>query len=78
MKKVFLFAAAAVLAVGFTSCKKEYKCACTTTVTDENGAVLSTHTVETNPIKATKSKAKESCEGLSKGDANIKISCAIK
>jgi hypothetical protein len=79
MKRVFLLAAAAVLAAGFTSCRKDYMCECTTTVYDGKGNVISTNTITNpNPIKATKSKAKKSCESLNNASEAMKVSCKIQ
>ncbi|MFA6924896.1 MAG: hypothetical protein WC223_11665 [Bacteroidales bacterium] len=50
----------------FTSCKKDYSCECT----------ISGQPVSTATFKATKKKAKTSCEALS--DATMDIVCAIK
>lgn len=57
MKKMIPVAAVAVFALMFTSCKKDYKCNCTITVTS-SGVVSS----ESLPIqKSTKKDAKSAC-----------------
>ena len=56
MKKVLLtLAGVALLAVVFSSCKKDHDCTCTAT-----GGGMSTSATTT--IKDTKSKAKDACE----------------
>ncbi len=63
MKKLFI--ALGVLAmIGATSCKKEYTCECTATVTDDAGNKAESKTTST--IKDSKKKAKDSCESGSK------------
>jgi hypothetical protein len=63
----------AVLAVTFTSCKKNYTCQCTFTT---NGSVYAT---TSDIIHDTKSKAKTECEDLSEANTNgVSVACAIK
>lgn len=57
MKKVASIAMIALLAVGFTSCKKEYDCACTY---DFAGTAM---TYNWKTAKMTKKDAKTACEG---------------
>ena len=63
-----LFIALGVLAmIGATSCKKEYTCECTSTVTNDAGDKA--ESTVTSTIKDTKKKAKDSCEAGSKAKA---------
>lgn len=75
MRKV-LFLGAVVLGIGFTSCKKEYVCECTTTTAGVSAAPVST------TIKDKKSKAKETCEKgtkeVSSLGVTVKTECKIK
>jgi len=78
-----LLAACAVLAVGFTSCKKEYKCECSVSVTDQNGnEVPGMSNSASYTFKDTKSKAKDACDGKSvtseAGGMKATYKCAIK
>lgn len=68
MKKVMILAAA-LFAVSFTSCKKEYTCECTYTNTTLNS---------TSTIKSTKKDAEDKCNTLSSAAAAIGGSCTLK
>ncbi len=67
MKKVLFLGVFAVL--GLASCKKDYTCACTSTV-------LGVSTTVTTTIKDKKNDAKTTCEKGSNSAAGI--TCAIK
>lgn len=67
MKKITSVALIALLAIGFTSCKKDWTCECSA-----NGQVLGTTT-----IKETKSKAKSACETTA-SYPGISVTCKIK
>lgn len=53
MKKVFVFAAVGFMAIGFSSCKKDWTCTC-----DFNGVE------STSTINATKADAETACSAL--------------
>ena len=57
MKKTIFTIAALAVIMGFTACKKNYTCTCTTNY----GGVVGT---STTTIKDTKTKAKDACEKL--------------
>ncbi len=67
MKKLTMFAAVAVLALSFASCKKDYTCECSVTV----GGVTATGSTV---IKDTKKKAKDACTAKATSGAT----CTIK
>lgn len=67
MKKIAPIAAIALVAVMFTSCKKEYTCECSV-----NGAVVSTTT-----FKAKKSDAESSCNATATMGTTT-MSCKLK
>lgn len=67
MKKLTMFAAVAVLALSFASCKKDYVCECTAS---SGGVSVSGSTT----IKDTKKKAKDACTAKS----TTGVTCAIK
>lgn len=73
MKKLVLLAA--IVSVGFVSCKKDYTCSCTTT----SGGASAT---ATTTIKDTKKNATESCENgtstSSAGGVTATTTCTIK
>ncbi|MEZ5016415.1 MAG: hypothetical protein R2800_05130 [Flavipsychrobacter sp.] len=69
MKKSILFVAA-LLAIGFTSCKKDYTCECKETST---GTILSSRT-----INNTKALAKTECETSNVVSSSVGVSCNIK
>jgi len=71
MKKLTLLAAV-VIAASFASCKKDYTCSCTTTVTGIPPLTAST------TIKETKKKAKEACEKGTQTNAAGSVKCEIK
>lgn len=73
MKKILLIAAVAGLSM--VSCKKDYTCECTTTVTILGSSSSATGSTT---IHDTKSKAKDACEKYNADDGVTKISCAIK
>jgi len=69
MKKLFLFAVvASVVTFGFTSCKKDYDCTCTT--------AAGVKTTTTFP-KTTKSDATDACNALSAISAIGGGSCSL-
>ena len=76
MKKTItlLSGLAFILALGVTSCKKDYNCVCTVTDTS-TGAVVSTTTVT---VKDTKSKAKTACNGMTVSVPGETETCAIQ
>lgn len=78
MKKIAPIALVALMAVAFTSCKKDYTCKCTATV---NGQVFATGST-TKSIKDTKKKAKDACnQGDSEstsGGITTKVDCEIE
>ena len=61
--------------MGFTSCKKDYTCTCTTTI-DLFGEKTTTKTSTT--INDTKKKAKDACEGASVKSEYGNITCEIE
>lgn len=65
MKKTLLFAIA-VVSIGFTSCKKDYKCECT-----ENGQVV----VEGEIKDSRKPEASAACKLLGTGSS---VECKLK
>lgn len=69
MKKVASIAMIALLAVGFTSCKKDYTCSCK----DSSG----TETASYQFPKAKKSDAKTACESWNSLQING-ATCALK
>lgn len=71
MKKVTSIALIALFAIGFTSCKKEWTCSCSTTV---NGT---TTTVEGKTGKLSKKDAEAGCNKESSA-GGITVKCAIK
>lgn len=69
MKKVASIAMIALLAVSFTSCKKDWTCECK----DENGEV------DNYPIKdVKKADAKKSCDATSSLYTLVGGSCSLK
>ena len=76
MKKgLLLFAGVAfMLALGLTSCKKDYTCECT--YKDSAGTVVSTMTTSIT-MHNTKSKAKDACE-VSVTSGGYTSSCELK
>lgn len=69
MKKTIQFVAAAVFALmAFSSCSKDYKCACDNSIGE--GSMATTYQV-TAPSK---SKAKAACEGMDQSDSVGEIS----
>lgn len=69
MKKIAPIAAFALLAVAFTSCKKDYTCTCK----DSNG----TQTAKYEYPKVKKSAAQESCDALNTAASMSGGSCSI-
>lgn len=67
MKKITSVAAIALLALSFTSCKKDYTCECSI-----DGTVIGSTT-----INATKSDAKTACEQNATA-GGTSVSCVIK
>jgi hypothetical protein len=72
MRKL-LFLSAVVVAIGLTSCKKEYTCECVSTETVSGATTTSSVT-----IKGKKDEAKEDCEGGSGESSNANVVCEIK
>ena len=71
MKKITLLSIA-VLAISFTSCKKDYTCQCTYTNTGST-----TPTVTSVTLHTTKSKAKDACnQSATSGGSGY--TCVIK
>jgi hypothetical protein len=64
MKKLSVLAIAAIFTLGLSSCKKDWTCTCTTTVTGFGTTTVS------GTIKDTKKNAKEECD---KGDATTSV-----
>jgi len=60
MKKMIPVAAMAVFALMFTSCKKDYTCSCTVTVTGQS----TTTPVSATFTKTTKSDAQSNCDKM--------------
>ena len=74
MKKLLLVAA--VAAFTMTSCKKDYTCECTTSVSILG---VTTSATASTTIKDTKKKAKETCEkGTVSNSAGSTTTCKIK
>lgn len=76
MKKIAPIALVALMAVAFTSCKKDYKCKCTTT---SNGVSTTSYS---DSFKETKKKAKDKCNGLD-GETTtlgvtVKVDCEVE
>lgn len=69
MKKITLVAAVTLLAVSFTSCKKDYTCECTYSNTALNSS---------STIKTTKKDAEEKCKTLNDAASPVGGTCAIK
>lgn len=69
MKKITLIAAVALLAVSFTSCKKEYTCECTYSNTTLNSS---------STIKTTKKDAEDKCSTLNSAASPVGGSCSLK
>ena len=85
MKKIL--AIAAIVAVGFTSCKKDYNCSCDTKVTTDltslGGSKTTTTTNVTTVINETSSKATTACDLMdepleSNGIISAEVACSIK
>jgi len=78
-KRLFLFSGMVfILAIGITSCKKDYSCTCT--VKDSNGNLVATSSVSIND---TKSKATSTCNGIpntfvSSGNSTETETCTIQ
>ena len=75
MKKLFPIAMVAVVALMFTSCKKDYTCQCTAT---SGGTVLSTSNYT---FHTTKSKAKDACSqqiSASSFGSTVTMACNLK
>lgn len=71
MKKLFPVAAVAVLAMMFTSCKKDYTCTCTSTVAG------TTTTVSGKTGKMSKKDAKAACEKGNVSTSFGSVTCKI-
>lgn len=75
MKKFIPLAAVAVLALTFTSCKKDYSCTCTSTVGGSSASST------TSLGKQTKKDAKAACEALASsstiGGTTYSVSCSL-
>ena len=72
MKKIAPIAALALLAVAFTSCKKDYKCTCTTTM---NGQTVNTTTIDLGKQK--KSDAEAACSAKVANVGGASMSCTL-
>ena len=73
MKKLSLFVVAALFAVGFTACKKEYTCTCTTT---EAGNNTTTSTI-IDLGKQSKKDAETACDARVTSVSGYTMTCAI-
>ncbi|MBN8671846.1 MAG: hypothetical protein ACK4EY_15385 [Flavipsychrobacter sp.] len=71
MKKIAPIAALALLAVSFTSCKKDYKCTCTMTVSGVS------QTVSYDLGKQKKSDAESACSAKATSVAGITYTCKL-
>jgi hypothetical protein len=60
MKKITLLAAAAFIAISFTSCKKDYTCTCT--VPAQGSSPAETYTYQLKDVK--KKDAKSACNSV--------------
>lgn len=67
MKKIAPIALIAMMAVAFTSCKKDYKCSCK----DSSG-----NEIKTQSFKAKKSDAKASCTAIETASSGM-FKCSI-
>ena len=76
MKKGFILLSgiAFILAIGMTSCKKDYTCECV--VKDSSGTVVSGGTTDIT-IHATKKKAKDGCQATVQS-GGMTETCSIK
>lgn len=73
MKKAFsLFASVAIVAMLFTSCKKDWTCTCV--VTNSGTQLTSTPTTISN---ASKSDAKTTCDGFNSTVGTLVQTCTI-
>ena len=70
MKKVLLIAVAGVFALGFTSCKKDYKCVCTSST--ENAGVEYVAGSYTNVTKSTATTSCDQFATLSNSSCEVK------
>jgi len=77
MKKglLVILGVAFIASMGFTSCKKDYTCTCTSTI-DFLGTSSSSSSSTT--IHDTKKKAKDACEGGTVTSSYASVTCAIK
>jgi len=73
MKKLSLFAVAALFAVGFTACKKEYTCTCTTTEATNN---TTTSTI-IDLGKLSKKDADTQCDARVTSVSGFTTTCAV-
>lgn len=71
MKKI-MFSALVLGLFAFSSCKKDYTCECTTTVSGQQPTIV------TSIVNGTKSEAKSSCENGSSSAGGFTINCVIK
>jgi hypothetical protein len=81
MKRLLPLLTLAVLATGFTSCKKDFTCECTYTET-ENGTVVDTYTTSVT-FNARRPEASLSCNAsdvasYTVGSSTIKTDCDLK
>jgi len=73
MKKFSIMAAVAICTLGFTSCKKEYTCTCSTTLTGNN----TTSTTTINLGKQKKKDADGACEARVTNVMGGTMTCAV-
>lgn len=71
MKKIAPIAALALLAVSFTSCKKNYKCTCTWTMAGVSQSAT------TDLGKQKKSDAEAACSAKATSVAGVTYSCKL-
>ncbi len=76
MKKLIPVAAVAVLAMMFTSCKKDYTCTCTSTI---SGTGITTTTADTKIDlgKQKKKDAESACSGRNASSTSMGITTAV-
>lgn len=70
MKKFLLIAV--VIVAGLSSCKKDYTCECTTSVSGSDDISAST------TINASKKDAEEACENGTSSVGGVSVTCEIK
>lgn len=79
MKKIMLLAGV-LLAIGTTSCKKDYKCECSKTYTTGNGSSTKDYSAYT--YKDTRKRAEDRCNANTKSGSdlggNYSVNCQIQ